>query len=426
MLKKSILTLLAFIFAINPVFAVEDFDNENIEKEINYQLQTTNLQTSKIPVNVFIREGCSHCEDEKEFLLQLTKRRNDFEIFYHDIGEAEHYQHFDQLTTLENLPKATPITLVGNIIIQGFGSADSTGVKIRELLDASKGKNTLNFEDFISAGGSSGILETVVGGICEDTGDVCKTPENRYLVDLPFFGAVNIAKYSLPTISVVLGFIDGFNPCAMWVLVTFLIVLLQIGDKRKMFQIAGLFIFAEAVMYYLILNVWFTTWDFVGLDKFVTPLVGLISIGGGIFFLYEGMISDGTCKVTNPQQRAKIHFKIKELVSQPLTWLTAFGILGLAFSVNVIEFACSVGIPQAFTKILDLNMLSAIKEQILIGLYILFYMVDDVIVFGIALVGIEKLGITHKYSKYSNLIGGVLMLLLGGLLIFAPEVLKFF
>ena len=423
MLKRIALTFFTFIFAFAPVFAVGN--DSGISVKENYELTSTNYELSKTPVNVFVREKCAHCQDEEEFLDELQKERNDFEVFYHDIGEAVHYVHFDELTSLEKIPKATPITLVGNMIIQGFGSANSTGVRIREILDISQGKATLNFAEFIAAGGSGGNVETVTDGTCEDSEEVCAIPESRYLVDIPFFGAVDVAQYSLPMMAVVLGFIDGFNPCAMWVLVTFLIVLLQIGDRRKMFQIASLFILAEAVMYFLILNVWFTAWDFVGLDGFVTPLVGLIAVGGGVFFLYEGLTSDGTCKVTNPEQRAKIHSKIKDLVARPMTWVTILSILALAFSVNVIEFACSIGIPQAFTKILDMNLLSTFREQVLILIYTLFYMVDDVIVFGIALAGVEKLGVTHKYSKYSNLIGGVLMLLLGALLIFAPEVLRF-
>ncbi|MFH0833813.1 MAG: glutaredoxin [Patescibacteria group bacterium] len=382
------------------------------------------LAVEKTPVNVFVRENCSHCEAEEKFFTELTKTRDDFAVSYHDIGDATHREHFGQLTTLENIPKVTPITLVGNTIVQGFGSADSTGARIIEILDASKGKQTLDFEQFIAAGGS-GKVETVEGGTCDDTGEVCEVPTEKLIVDVPFVGAVDVTKYSLPTLSVILGFVDGFNPCAMWVLVTFLIVLLQLGDRRKMFQVAGLFILAEAIMYYLILNVWFKTWDFVGFDKYVTPIVGIVSIGGAIFFLYEGIFTDGTCQVTNLEQRAKIHSKIKNLVMQPLTWITAVGVLLLAFSVNIIEFACSIGIPQAFTKIIQINNLSFLKEQGLMAIYIFFYMIDDLIVFAIALAGIDKLGVTHKYSRISNIIGGILMLILGGLLIFAPNFLKF-
>ncbi len=436
MLKKFTLSLLLLFLALQPILVnaevemisgvgVADIKEVAEIEEVNLELRTESQELRRTPVSVFVREGCSHCRDEEEFLTDLLEIRDDFTIFYHDIGETAHYQYFETLTSLEKIPRATPITLVGNTIIQGFGSAQSTGIRIIELLDISQGKRTLDLSEFIAVGGSRGKIETEITGACEKDVEICETPEIRHLVDIPFIGAIDIAKYSLPTISIILGFIDGFNPCAMWVLVTFLIVLLQIGDRKRMFQIAILFILAEAVMYFLILNVWFTAWDFVGMDKFVTPIVGLIAIGGGVFFLYEGATSDGTCKITNPEQRAKIHFRVKELAAKPLTWITAAGVLALAFSVNIIEFACSIGIPQAFTKILEINLLSTFAEQMLILLYTLFYMVDDFIVFGIALAGIEKLGITHKYSKYSNLIGGVLMLILGGLLVFAPELLKF-
>ena len=87
--------------------------------------------------------------------------------------------------------------------------------------------------------------------------------------------------------------------------------------------------------------------------------------------------------------------------------------------------ACSIGIPQAFTKIVELNQLSWLPTQGLMMLYILAYMIDDFIVFGLALWGAEKLQLTTKYAKWTNLIGGVLMIALGILLIFLPSVLKF-
>lgn len=403
MFKKLLLSLSALVVLVLPALADSDLT----------------------PVNVFVREGCSHCADEEEFLDELMEGRSDFQVFYHDIGDSEHYEHFDQLTSLEKIPKATPVTLLGNTIIQGFGSAETTGVRIIELLDASEGKETMDFSEFIAAGGS-GQVEAVDGAVCDDTGEVCAVqPKKPFLVDIPFVGPTDVGKFSLPLMSSVLGLIDGFNPCAMWVLVTFLIVLLQIGDRRKMWEIAGLFIFAEAVMYYLILNVWFTTWDFVGLDNIVTPIIGVVAVGGGIFFLYEGITTDGTCKVTNMKQRGKISAQIKELATKPMTWAVAASVVALALSVNVIEFACSIGMPQAFTKILDINALTWLGKQGMMALYILFYMVDDVIVFGIALWGMEHLALTQKYSKYANMVGGVLMILLGALLVLAPDLLRF-
>lgn len=381
-------------------------------------------EKKEIPINVFVRDDCRHCADEEAFLTELSKTRNDLKITYHDIGEKEHKEHFLQITELEGISKTTPVTLVGNVIIQGFDSAETTGKRIEKLIELSEKIDALDFEAYIAQGGS-GQVEIIEGATCDEDGNVPCEIDTGYLVSIPFFGVVNLQKYSLGTMSVLLGFVDGFNPCAMWVLVTFLLVLVQIGDKRKMFEIAGIFILAEAIMYYLILNVWLTTWDFVGLDNLITPIVGVVSIGGAIFFLYEFWTSDGTCKVTSVEQRRKTTQKIHQLIESPWTWLSVFGVIGLALSVNVIEFACSIGIPQAFTKILNLNHLSGIGRQFYLWIYTFFYMADDFIIFGIALYSIEKIGITHKYARITNLIGGIAMLILGGLLIFNPTALLF-
>jgi uncharacterized membrane protein HdeD (DUF308 family) len=150
-----------------------------------------------------------------------------------------------------------------------------------------------------------------------------------------------------------------------------------------------------------------------------------VAVGGGVFFLYEWYQSDGTCQVVDLQGRAKISGRIKKLASEPFTWLTAVGVIALAFSVNIIEFACSIGIPQAFTKIIELNKLNFWQTQGYMMDYIFFYMIDDFFVFGLALWGFDKLHLTQSYSKWSNLIGGVLMLILGYLLIFHPAALRF-
>jgi hypothetical protein len=104
--------------------------------------------------------------------------------------------------------------------------------------------------------------------------------------------------------------------------------------------------------------------------------------------------------------------------------MSVLAILLIAFSVNIIEFACSIGIPQAYTKILDLNMLTFMERQWYILVYTVGYMVDDFVVFGLAIWGYSKLQ-SHggKYAQLSLLIGGVLMLLLGGLLIINPSLL---
>jgi cytochrome c biogenesis protein CcdA len=245
--------------------------------------------------------------------------------------------------------------------------------------------------------------------------------------DLPFLGVVDLQTFSLFTLSMVLGVVDGFNPCAMWVIITFLTLLSQAGSKKKMIFLAGVFIVAEAVMYNVILNVWYKTWDFVQLDRYVTPLVGILALLGGAFFLWrwhKNKEATLVCDITNLDTQMKTINRFQAVINQPITIASIAAILVIAFSVNIIEFACSIGIPQAYTKILEINMLTALERQWYILVYTAGYMVDDFIVFGLAIWGYSKLQ-AHggKYAQMSLLIGGVLMLLLGAILVADPTLL---
>ena len=101
------------------------------------------------------------------------------------------------------------------------------------------------------------------------------------------------------------------------------------------------------------------------------------------------------------------------------------GIIALAFSVNLIELACSAGLPVLFTQILAMNNLSTVATALYFFLYLLFFMIDDLIVFIIAMITFKVTGISNKYSKYSHLIGGIIMVIIGLLMAFKTEWLMF-
>lgn len=377
-----------------------------------------------IVVHMFTRDDCKFCQAQTAFLEELKNTR-DFLIEYHNLAEVESQELFIQFAEARDLPKVTPLTVIGRTILQGFDSPEGTGQRIILAIERAEQDPRVTLETVMNAADGEVVGNAESG--CEGT--VCDATEGPggFIFKLPFLGVVDLQKYSLPALAAILGFVDGFNPCAMWVLVTFLLVLMQIGDKKKMFQVAGLFILAEAIMYTLILNVWYHTWDFVGLDKIVTPLVGLLGLGSGVYFLsrwWKKRNQPLVCDVTDFDQQMKIETKIQSFAKAPMTIAVALGIIGLAFSVNVIEFACSIGIPQAFTKIIELNQLGFLKTQMYMGMYTLMYMVDDLIVFAIALWGFGKLHAAgEKYSRLSLLIGGILMLILGAVLLFAPNLL---
>lgn len=384
----------------------------------------TPQEKTPVTVQVFVREGCQHCADEEAFLAKLQQEDPTITVEYLRLEDHEQRQAWLDFTERTETSKVTPLTIVGTSLIIGFGTEDTTGESIKSAIATARRTNTPTSLEAITAE-SIRAAGTTAASTCPDDGSIpCAAPTAEPLyVTAPIIGKINVESYPLFFLSAVLGFIDGFNPCAMWVLVTFLMILFKIGDRRKMFVFAGVFILAESIMYYAILMVWMKAWDFVRLDAIVTPIVGLVAIGGGAFFLWEWWKNDNACKITSHEQQQRTKDRIQNLVKQNFSLLTLLGILGLAFSVNVIEFACSIGIPQTFTKILDLNGLNLLQSQFFLLIYILMYMVDDFIVFGLALYAFDKLGISTKYVKVSNLVGGVLMIVLGLILIFNPNIL---
>lgn len=382
--------------------------------------------SEKVRIEVLERADCVHCQAEKAFLGDIGQKRGDIDVRFLDIADTENTELLRKVADKADLSQSTPITIVGMSVVQGFDTPETTGKTLEELIRKNADVSPQGFAAYLEADAETIARAEQGGAVCGDDTQ-CIPEKPPLLVTVPFMGTVDIAKHSLIVLSSVLGFLDGFNPCAMWVLITFLIVLMQIGSKRKMWAIAGLFILAEAIMYYLILNVWFKTWNFIGLDRVVTPIIGALAIAGGIFFLYEwfkSLKTEMACQIIDAENRSKIVKKIKAFSEAPLTIVSALGIVGLAFSVNVIEFACSIGYPQAFTKIIQINDLGFWQTQWYMAVYIFFYMTDDLLVFGLALWGFDKMHLTQGFSKWSALIGGICMLLLGYLLIFAPEILK--
>ena len=129
--------------------------------------------------------------------------------------------------------------------------------------------------------------------------------------------------------------------------------------------------------------------------------------------------------MTDAKKRRKIVEKIKRILAEKSFIFALFGIIFLAFSVNLIELACSAGLPVMFTNIIAMNNVSGIETALYFFLYLLFFMIDDIIVFTIAMITFKVTGISNKYSKYSHLIGGIIMLIIGLLMAFKTEWLMF-
>jgi len=313
---------------------------------------------------------------------------------YHDTSDPKQTVLMRQsLSELGREPEGVPTTIINRTVIVGFAK-DSTPQMLRDAL---------------AANGGSPKNETV---------PLKKT------ITLPFVGEINPYEYSLPALAITLGLIDGFNPCAMWVLVYLISITLTMNDRKKFLLVVGTFLFASGALYFLIMAAWLNAFLFVGYIRPVMVAVGAIALYWGVSSLREFLKNKGeiACKVENPGEKKKLAHEIEALLSSPLTLATFAGLVVLAFTINSIEFVCSSAIPAVFTQVLSLSNVSALEHYSYIFLYVLMYMLDDIIVFALAFLAVGG-ALGNKVASYGHAIGAVILVALGMMLLFAPQLL---
>ncbi|MEJ2347937.1 MAG: hypothetical protein P8Y17_01915 [Patescibacteria group bacterium] len=243
---------------------------------------------------------------------------------------------------------------------------------------------------------------------------------------VPLLGDINTENLSLPLLSVVIGILDGFNPCAMWTLIFLISLLLGMKDKKRMWILGSTFIATSAFVYFLFLSAWLNFFLVLGFVFWIRVAIGLVALGAGIYSLRDFYVNrEGGCKVTDSENRKKTLDKLKNITHKRKFIAAFFGIILLAFAVNLIELVCSAGLPAVYTQVLSLNDLPTLKYYLYILIYIFFFMIDDLFVFIVAMVTLHAVGIQTKYARFSRLIGGIIMVIIGILLLFKPELLMF-
>lgn len=373
-----------------------------------------------IDIHLFYSSSCPHCKQEKEYLNTLSKNDKSIKVHLYEVSKDK--DNSDLLDKVQKLIDGespyVPYTVIGSKYKVGF--SNSTKVELENIISSYK---------------ESGYVD-IVGGIID--GSITSENIDKYLektsvevdndVSIPLLGKVDPKDVSIPIIAIIMGLVDGFNPCAMWVLLFLISMLLGMKDRKKMMYLGSLFIVASASVYLLFMIAWLNIVINITSIKWVQILIAIVALIGGFINIksyVKSLGKDSGCTVVDDNKRKKIFGKIKKFTSEKSLILASVGVVLLAISVNVVELACSAGLPVLFTNILAINNVGTDLSSIYILIYIFFFMLDDLIVFNIAMFTLKVTGVTTKYTKYTHLIGGIIMLLIGILLILKPEWIMF-
>jgi thiol-disulfide isomerase/thioredoxin len=366
----------------------------------------------KIKIYFFWSQSCPHCAREKVFLTKLVKEYPQLELISLETGRPETIKIWQEAgEKLNTRIGATPFTLIGNRYFVGYLSDETTGEQIKATVVQA-------LED-----GCSDILEETVAD------SVSCQPEEKEMVEvikLPLLGEIRTRDVSLPLLTLVVGLLDGFNPCAMWTLLFLISLLLGMENRKRMWILGLAFIVTSAFVYFLFLSAWLNFFLLIGFIFWVRIIIGLVALGAGGYSVRDWWQNkEGGCQVMGDEKRKRVFERIKGITQRKEFFLALGGIILLALAVNLVELVCSAGLPAIYTQILSMTSLARWQYYSYLFLYILFFMIDDLFVFFAAMITLQAVGVESKYARFSRLIGGSLMIIIGVLLLFKPEWLMF-
>ncbi len=346
-------------------------------------------QEKEIEINFFYSNACPYCAKEEKFLNELEKKYPEIKVnrfvFSKNISLIKEFYQDYKVPLIEQ--GYVPITFIGDRYFLEFNK--EIGEDIEDC-----------------------IVKLIEGGSQESY-------ESERKITLPIIGEIDIERYSLLVLAVLLGALDGFNICSLGALILILGLVLALRSRKKTLIFGGLFIFTTAIVYGLLIFLWYKIFSFLApYLRIMEILIGVLGVGGGIYFLRQfirfkkyGLTCEvGTGKGIISRFSEKFQRSLKG--SGNILILLA-SVLIFAGVITIVEFPCSAVVPVIFASILAQSQLSTFFYLFYIALFILFYMLDEIIIFLIAFFTMKIWLVSSKVIVWIILAESIILFMLG-------------
>lgn len=329
-------------------------------------------------LQVFVREGCPHCADAKVFLSRLGQTHPDIRIVYRAVDRDPAAR--DELVEISReagvWPPGVPTFVFDKQVRVGFDDGEHAGRELVALLGA--------------------------------------PVKPRDAVEFPIFGTLRAGELGLPVFTLALGLIDGFNPCAMWVLLFLLALLVRLQDRRRMALVAGTFVLASGAVYYAFMAAWLNLFLLIGLSRASELALGAIAVAAGVINLKDfHALGRGITLSIPAAAKPGIHARLRRIVQQRSLLPAIAGTVVFAILVQLVELLCTSGFPAVYTRILTTAGLEPWTYYAYLLLYNLMYMLDDVAVLAVGVITLSRHRLQEREGRRLKLLAGAVLLALG-------------
>lgn len=343
-------------------------------------------QPGNAVVEVFVRDDCPRCADAKEYLPGFAADRPELKIVLrsvdHDLGAREDLIRHSRFAGI--WPPGVPTFVFEGRILVGFESPQATGPRLALLID-NIGPPAANVE--------SGL-----------------------------FGTISVERLGLPLFTLALGLLDGFNPCAMWVLLFLLSLLVHLQDRKRMALIAATFVVVSGAVYYAFMAAWLNVFLLVGLSAPLRWGMAGVALLIGLLNMSESLRPGGSYSLAIPAKaKPGLYARMRAVLRAERLVPAMAGVAVLALVVNFVELLCTAGIPAIYTAVLVQQQLSPAAHYGYLGLYILGYVADDSLMVASAVIAMSSRKLSERTGRWLKLLSGAVMFALGAVMLLRPE-----
>lgn len=249
----------------------------------------------------------------------------------------------------------------------------------------------------------------------------------EFYIEVPYFWEIGLHNLALPLITLIAGLLDWFNPCALFILLFLLSVLLNSNNKKKLIILWSTFIIASGIAYLWILSFLLFTMQSIPQHYrfYLQVFVGLLAIGFWVASLIKFWYEKSGCTVMWESKRNFFFNKIKKAIESKSMIISMVWITLIAFAINFFEMFCTAWIPITYVAILEAQWYWWWTNMLYLLWYIFFFLLDHFLIFGVAVATFSLIWISTKYKKWISLAAWILMVVLWIIMLLRPELIMF-
>jgi len=357
----------------------------------------------RLKLYFFYSQTCPHCADAEPVVREIAAERP-WLVLEELAVEREANERFFFMLAREfgREPEAVPSFFLCGEMLVGFDNAAGVGARIERIADRCHARLT----------GAQPEPQTA-----SETAD-------DLTVELPLFGRLDAEQLSLPALTLVLGGLDAFNPCAFFVLLSLLSLMVHAKSRLRIAIVGGVFVFFSAAMYFVFMAAWLNLFLVLGSLQWITVAAGLVALGIGALSIKDYVYFDQGPSLSIPESaKPGLFERMRRLIGmRSLAGLLA-GTVVLALAANSYELLCTSGFPLVYTRVLTMNDLPSAARYGYLALYNVVYVIPLLLVVVVFTATLGSRRLSETEGRMLKLVSGLMMAGMGLVLILAPELL---